>query len=124
MKERGNERFKSGDYFDALWKYQHSLTLASNLKYTDPNETMAIVHSNISACCLKLGDDDRIDLLRSVEGFSIHQTTWYNFGYQHAHNAILLDPPPKVAGKVGGIGITCSASDVGRWFAVGYVAKI
>lgn len=102
MKERGNESFKRRDYFDALWKYQHSLTLlASDLLYVDPIETMAIVHSNISACCLKLGDDGRIDLLRNVEGFPIHQIMWYGFSHQHAHNALLLNPPPRVASKVG-----------------------
>ena len=101
MEERGKESFKRRDYFDALWKYQHSLNLLAS-PLVNCIITMAAVHSNISACCLKLGDDGRIDLLRSVEGFPNHgQLMWYRFSHQHAQKALLLDPPPKVASKVG-----------------------
>lgn len=101
MKERGNVSFKKGDYYDALWKYEHSLSLLDSFEQSSVKEIMAVVHSNIAASCLRLGDEGRIDLLHSEEGFPIHQIMWYGFSHQHAHEAILLKPRSSVAQKVG-----------------------
>ena len=100
MKERGNECFKKGDYFDALWKYEHSRMILDALEHSPVPEMKAVVHSNIAACCLKLGDDDRIDLLHSDEGFPIHQIMWYGFSHHHADQSLALNPIPRVAQKV------------------------
>lgn len=98
MKKKGNESFKRGDYFDALWKYEHSLNLLRALP--DVDKYMAAIHSNISAACLKLGDDRRSDLL--VDDFFPynHQIMWYGFSKQHAEKALTLNPDPKIAHKV------------------------
>lgn len=105
MKDTGNTCFKKGDYYDALWKYEHSLTLLDSLEQSSVEEMVATLHSNIAACCLKLGDQGRTDVLHSEEGFPVHLIMWYGFGHQHAHQAILLDPKPQIAQKVSSCGI-------------------
>lgn len=100
IKKRGNTSFGNGDYYDALWKYEHATTLLQSFKFLNVDELMATLHCNTSASCLKLGDEQRIDLLHSVEGFPIHEIMWYGFGHQHAHAAISLDPSPRIAHKV------------------------
>lgn len=100
MKKRGNTSFGNGDYYDALWKYEHATILLQSFKFLNVDELIATIHCNTAASCLKLGDEQRTDLLHSVEGFPIHQIMWYGFGHQHAHTAITLDPSPKIAHKV------------------------
>ena len=98
MKERGNESFMRGDYFDALWKYQHSFNLLVSMSpLVNSTETTAAIHSNISVCCLKMGDNGCLDLL---QGLFRHPISWYGFSFQHANNALQLNPPPQVASKV------------------------
>ena len=102
MKKRGNQSFKDGDYYDSLWKYEHANTLLDSFECLKVNEEVAVLHSNISASCMKLGDEGRLELLHSVEGFPIHQIMWYGFSHQHAQSAIVLQPKPKIACKVSG----------------------
>ena len=99
MKKKGTESFKSGDHFDALCKYTHSFTLLEMAR-KEVDICKAALSSNIAACCLKLGDDDRIDLLHSVDGLPVHKTMWYWHAHQHAHLALTLKPDPKIAWKV------------------------
>ena len=102
MKKEGNKSFKSGDHFDALWKYTHSFTLLDFIKMARAERDVcwAVLSSNIAACCLKLGDDDRIDLLHSLDSLPVHKTMWYWHAHQHAHLALTLKPDPKIAWKV------------------------
>ena len=100
MKRRGNQSFKSGDYFDALWKYEHANALLDSFEFLKVEEEMAILHSNISASCMRLGDQDRVELLHSMEGFPNHQIMWYGYSHQHAHSAISLEPSIKITCKV------------------------
>lgn len=105
MKMKGNESFKNSNYYDALWKYEHSYLLLDSIMIlkVEVDACMAVVHSNVAASCLKLGDDGRLDLLRSVEDFPIHQIMWYGYAHQHAHQALLLEPSAKIAWKVSGV---------------------
>lgn len=99
---KGNESFKNGDYYDALWKYEHTCFLLNAIVILkeEVDACLAIIHSNMSASCLKLGDDGRVDLLHSPEGIPIHQLMWYGYAHQHAHQALGLEPGPKIAWKV------------------------
>lgn len=101
VKDTGNECFKNGDFYDALWKYEHSYLLFDSMEImkegVDTNK--AVLHSNIAACCLKLGDDGRVELLRNLDVFPNHQIMWYGYAHQHSHQAIEYDPPRKVAWK-------------------------
>lgn len=105
MKKRGNQSFKNGDYYDALWKYEHAATLLDSFEFLKVDEEMSTLHSNISASCMKLGDEGRIELLHSTEGFPIHQIMWYGYSHQHAHASIALEPHIKIAYKVGYHGV-------------------
>ena len=106
MKEKGNESFKNGDHFDAMWKYVHSYSLLHSIQtpvpalIVDANKARAVLHSNMAACCLKLGDKDRTDLLRSLDGSPVHRTMWYGHANQQAHLALCLKPNPNIASKV------------------------
>lgn len=101
MRNDGNQSFKNGDYYDALWKYEHAIQLLdSSLEHSNADEEKAILHSCISTSCMELGDKDCIDLLHSVEGLPIHQIMWYGYSHQHAHSAIALAPYAKIAYKV------------------------
>lgn len=100
MRKRGNDSFKNGDYYDALWKYEHANTLLDSFDLLTVDEEMAVLHANISASCMKLGDEGRIELLHSMEGFPIHQIMWYGYSHQHAHAAIILKPDRRIACKV------------------------
>lgn len=107
IKRVGNESFGRGDYYDALWKYEHSLCI---LRSFPPlvHRTPALF-SNISAVCLKLGDNKRTELLAPREEFRDmpwysfghhHQMTWYCIGHQYAHMACIMDPDSSIAYKV------------------------
>lgn len=104
MKEVGNDSFKKGDYYDALWKYEHSCLVlnAIGILKEEVDGILAVVNSNMSASCLKLGDDCRVDLLHSPMGIPIHQIMWYGFAHEKAHQALALEPVPKIAWKVRG----------------------
>ena len=98
MKKRGNESYEKGDYYDALWKYEHCLHVL--LMFPQLRHFMPAVHSNVSIVCLKLGDSGRTDLLLCSNAFPAHPIAWYGFSYQHAHQALELEPEPKIAHKV------------------------
>lgn len=102
MKDRGNKSFKNGDYYDALWKYQHACLLCCN--YSSLKTDIAVLHSNIAAACLKLGDAKKRDLLDPLQ----YPTTcchplyvlWYAFTKHHASEAIKQSSEPKIKQKV------------------------
>lgn len=102
MKDRGNQSFRKGDYYDALWKYQHACLLCS--KYSSLKTDTAVLHSNVAAACLKLGDAKRIDLLdpRQCSPLCCHPlyVVWYAFAKHHASEAIKLGSEPKLKQKV------------------------
>ncbi len=100
LKTLGNESFLKGDYYDALWKYEHSLLVLTEFRELD--KVKPAVHCNIAASCLRLGDDDRVDLLFRNEEYPtvVHQIMWYGFSHQHAHEALIAKPGPKIAHKV------------------------
>ena len=103
IKEEGNKSFKNGDFYDALWKYKHSFVLLKD--FPDLEEKIPIVFSNISASCLKLGDEGRNDLVHcnhltqpdplSKEGM------WYIFSGTFATTALTMSPPAHIKRKVG-----------------------
>ena len=97
MKVRGNESFRRGDAFDALWKYEHALLLCHS--YPSLKADTAALHSNIAAVCLKLGDAGSEDLL-DPQQYPPSHVLWYAFTQQHASEAIVLDPEAKILHKV------------------------
>ena len=97
MKKRGNESFRRGDNYDALWKYEHGLLLCHSYPSLRPEK--AALHSNIAAVCLKLGDSGD-DALLDPQQFPPSPVLWYAFTQQHASEAITLKPEPKILHKV------------------------
>ena len=102
MKDRDNESFRKEDYYDALWKYEHAHLLCSN--YSSLRTDIAVIHSNVAAACLKLGDTERRDLLDpqqySPSYFQPIYVLWYAFANHHASKAIKLGSEPKIKQKV------------------------
>ena len=97
MKACGNESFRRGDNFDALWKYEHALLLCHS--YPSLKADTAALHSNIAAVCLKLGDVGSEDLL-DPQQYPPSHVLWYAFTQQHASEAITLCPEAKILHKV------------------------
>ena len=102
IKARGNESFKKGDNYDALWKYQHACLLYNN--YPSLKADTAVLHSNIAAACLKLGDAKREDLLdlKQYPPSCCHplRVLWYAFTQHHASEAIKQGSEPRIIQKV------------------------
>lgn len=98
MKTSGNESFRRGDNYDALWKYEHALLLCHS--YPALKADTAALHSNIAAVCLKLGDAGSEDLL-DPQQYPPSHVLWYAFTQQHASEAITLCPEAKILHKVG-----------------------
>ena len=99
IKQEGNESFKRGDFYDSLWKYEHSLTLLSF--YPTLSANMPVILCNIAASCLKLGDEGRGDLIKEMHlKLLMNEGTWYLYCSQYATQALVLDPGAKIAYKV------------------------
>ena len=98
MKACGNESFRRGDNYDALWKYEHALLLCHS--YPSLKADTAALHSNIAAVCLKLGDAGSEDLL-DPQQYPPSHVLWYAFTQQHSSEAITLCPEAKILHKVG-----------------------
>lgn len=99
IKKEGNESFKRGNFYDALWKYEHSLTLLSF--YPKMSVNMPIILCNIAACCLKLGDEGRGDLIKEVHlKCFMNEGTWFLYCSQYATQALSMKPAAKIAHKV------------------------
>ena len=97
VKERGDESFEKGDYYDALWKYEHACRLAGN--HPSLANSIPSVQCSAAVSCLKLGDSNCGSLIEHKD--SAH---WYYFGYQHADAALSLSPTAEVACKVRKLG--------------------
>ena len=98
IKGFGNECFRRGENYDALWKYEHALLLC----YTYPHQLSsekAALHSNIAAVCLKMGDS-RDESLLDPQQFPPSHVLWYAFTQQHSSEAIALAPEAKILHKV------------------------
>lgn len=97
MKRQGNESFRRGDNYDALWKYEHALLLCHS--YPSLRADTAALHSNVAAVCLKLGDAGSEELL-DPQQYPPSHVLWYAFTQQHASEAITLSPEAKILHKV------------------------
>lgn len=97
IRTKGNDYFKKGEYFEALWKYEHALFLCRS--YPPLKDDAAALHSNIAAVCLKFGTARRVDLLNPSK-FPPSIMLWFVYTQQHATEAINRNPPPKIASKV------------------------
>ena len=102
MKDYGNDSFKRGDYYDALWKYEHACALC--YKYSSLKADTAVLNSNIAMACLKLGDAKKVDLLDTQQYPSTccHPlyVLWYAFAKCHASKAIKQGSGQKIKQKV------------------------
>ncbi len=106
MKNSGNNYFKRGDHWEAIWKYEHALFIARS--FPQLKEESALLHCNIAAACLKLGKDDRSDLL---EGSMFPPSTilWFVYTQQHTTEAINFNPSNSILCKV------CAHVSMRRW---------
>ena len=97
IRKCGNESFRNGDNYDALWKYEHALLICHG--HSTLKMDIAALHSNIAAVCLKMADAQDHGLLDSGQ-FPRSHILWYAFTQQHASEAINLGPGSKVLHKV------------------------
>ena len=102
MKDHGNNSFKKGNYYDALWKYEHARLTCH--QYSSLKADTAVLHSNVAAACLKLGDAKRMDLLDPLRypPTCCHPLyiLWYAFANHHASEAIKQGSEPNIKQKV------------------------
>ena len=97
IRKCGNESFRNGNNYDALWKYEHALLICHG--YSTLKMDTAALHSNIAAVCLKMADSQDEDLLDPHQ-FPRSHILWYAFTQQHASEAISLRPGAKILYKV------------------------
>ncbi|CAI8033054.1 hypothetical protein GBAR_LOCUS18641 [Geodia barretti] len=78
IKEAGNNSMKTGNHYDALWKYNHALVLCRDHKLS--GRRVSVISSNCSQACLHL--------------------TYYLDAFSHASDAINNDPSSPILYKV------------------------
>ena len=62
---------------------------------------MPVVLCNVAACCLKLGDEGRVDLIHDAHlRVFMSEKAWYLYCNQYATQALSMEPEAKIAYKV------------------------
>jgi tetratricopeptide (TPR) repeat protein len=77
IKEVGNHRMKTGNHYDALWKYNHALVLCRDHKLA--GQRVSVISSNCAQACLQL--------------------KYYLDAFSHASDAINSDPASPILYK-------------------------